>query len=234
MSRWALRARIGLNLGPSPIHAQNVYLVLNLVTGCVSPQYHFRFDDFFETMRHGGPDISSSTICWQQLAGLSHADLILSELVQPTQRSMVSNDMPSEMPVPPDGIPASTFDHAITADEPQAPTQAEGANPTEHITVSAGTSCSGRVRIMSQRMVESVSQRDFFGTTGMHYMAQASTIDFNDTPEDLFHNQHLDLQEGMQNPIAFHAEMMGLTSCTIIGLFSNQVQNSLPTLWSRK
>ena len=181
MPRWAPRARIGLNLGPSPIHARNVYLVLNLVTGCVSPQYHCRFDDFFETTRHGGPDISSSTICWQQLAGLSHADRILSELAQPTQRSMVSNDTPSEMPVPPDGIPASTFDHDITADEPQAPTQAEGANPTEHTTVSAGTSRSGRVRIMSQRMAESVSQRDFFGTTRMHYMAQASTIDFDDT-----------------------------------------------------
>ena len=155
MPRWAPRARIGLNLGPSPIHARNVYLVLNLVTGCVSPQCHCRFDDFFETTRHGGPDISSSTICWQQLAGLSHADRILSELAQPTQHSsMVSNNTPSEMPVPPDRIPASTFDHDITADKPQAPTQAEGANPTEHTTVSTGTSHSGRVCIMSQRMAE--------------------------------------------------------------------------------
>ncbi len=117
--------------------------------------------------------------------------------------------MPSEMPVPPDRIPASTFDHDITADKPQVPTQAEGANPTEHTTVSAGTSRSDRVHIMSQRMVESVSQQDFFGTTGMHYMAQSSTIDFDDTPKDLFHDQHLDLQEHMQNPIVFHAEMMG-------------------------
>jgi hypothetical protein len=123
--------------------------------------------------------------------------LILSELAQPKQRSMVSNDTPSEMPVPPDRIPASTFDHDITAHKPQAPTQAKGTNPTEHTAVSAGTSRSDRVRIMSQRMAESVSQQDFFGTTGMHYMAQASTIDFNDTPEDLFHNQHLDLQERM-------------------------------------
>ena len=122
---------------------------------------------------------------------------------------MVSNNMPSEMPVPPDRIPASTFVHDITADKPQTPTQAEGANPTERTTVSAGTSCRGRVCIMSQRIVESVSQRDFFGSTGMHYMAQASTIDFDDTPEDLFHDQHLDLQECMQHPITFLAEMMG-------------------------
>jgi hypothetical protein len=70
LPRWSPRARLGLNLGPSPIHGRNVYLVLNLITGCVSPQYHCRFDDFFETTRHKGPDVSG-TICWQQLAGLS-------------------------------------------------------------------------------------------------------------------------------------------------------------------
>jgi hypothetical protein len=39
--------------------------------------------------------------------------------------------------------------------------------------------------------------------------ALKSKTAFNETPEDLFHNYHLDLQERMQNPIAFHAEMMG-------------------------
>jgi hypothetical protein len=37
---WLPCARLGFNLGLSPMHARNVYLVLNLVTGCVSPQYH--------------------------------------------------------------------------------------------------------------------------------------------------------------------------------------------------
>jgi hypothetical protein len=40
-------------------------------------------------------------------------------------------------------------------------------------------------------------------------MAYLSTTAFNETPEDLFHDYHLDLQKRMQNPIAFHAEMMG-------------------------
>ncbi len=40
-------------------------------------------------------------------------------------------------------------------------------------------------------------------------MANLSTTAFDETPEDLFHNYHLDLQERMQNPIAFHAEMTG-------------------------
>jgi len=30
-----------------------------------------------------------------------------------------------------------------------------------------------------------------------------------ETAEDLFHDTHLELQERMRNPIAFHAEMMG-------------------------
>ncbi len=39
-------------------------------------------------------------------------------------------------------------------------------------------------------------------------MGNLSTTAFDETPEDLFHNYHLDLQECMQNPIVFHAEMM--------------------------
>ncbi len=41
----------------------------------------------------------------------------------------------------------------------------------------------------------------------MHYMASQATT--GDTDEDLFHVAHLQLQEQMRNPIAFHAEMMG-------------------------
>jgi hypothetical protein len=40
-------------------------------------------------------------------------------------------------------------------------------------------------------------------------MANQSTTAFNETPEDLFYDHHLDLQECMQNPIVFDADMMG-------------------------
>jgi hypothetical protein len=42
----------------------------NLHTGCVSLQYHCRFDDFFEMVRHSEPDVSVLT-AWQQLPGLT-------------------------------------------------------------------------------------------------------------------------------------------------------------------
>jgi hypothetical protein len=66
---WSPRAHLGVNLGPSPSHARNIYLVLNLHTGYISPQFHCRFDDFFETVKHGGPDVSVP-LAWQQLSGL--------------------------------------------------------------------------------------------------------------------------------------------------------------------
>jgi hypothetical protein len=65
------------------------------MTGCISPQYHICFDDFFETTRHGGPNVSNTT-CWQQLAGLSRVAQILSDLAQPTQSSTVSRTISLE------------------------------------------------------------------------------------------------------------------------------------------
>ena len=93
--RWSPHARHGLNLGPSPMHARNDYLVLNLITGYVSPQYHCCSDDFFETTRYGGPDVSS-TISWQQIVGLDRARMILSEMSTPIQRSVMYPETPSE------------------------------------------------------------------------------------------------------------------------------------------
>ncbi len=73
-------------------------------------------------------------------------------------------------------------------------------------TVMAGTSQHGIVCTMSQRMAESVSQQNFYGDQGMHYMSSQATT--SKTDEDLFHYSHPQLQEQMRNPIAFHAEMM--------------------------
>jgi len=71
--RWSPRARLGLNLGPSPFHVQNVYLVMNLTTGLVSPQYHCRFDDFFETTQHNWPDVVTSAT-WKKMTGVRRAN----------------------------------------------------------------------------------------------------------------------------------------------------------------
>jgi hypothetical protein len=116
LPRWSPRTRLGLNLGPSPMHVRNIYLVLNLITGCVSSQYHCCFDDFFETTRHGGPDFSG-TICWQQLAGLDQATTILSEVSAPIQRSVMYPGTPSEDTVPLEEISVIPPFHEFTADD---------------------------------------------------------------------------------------------------------------------
>eukprot|EP00957_Ditylum_brightwellii_P192691 14672369-Ditylum_brightwellii.AAC.1 len=47
---WNPRARVGVYLGNSPVHAGNVALVLNLQTGHVSLQYHVVFGDELSTV----------------------------------------------------------------------------------------------------------------------------------------------------------------------------------------
>jgi hypothetical protein len=205
LRQWSPRWCLGLNLGPSPMHARNVYLVLNLITGCVSPQYHCCFNDFFKTTRHGRPDVSGA-ICWQQLAGLDQATIILSEISAPTQHSIMYPGTPSEDTVPLEEISVAPPFHKFTADDhcisdgdsqvtenvqpshqSRASHQNEGVISVEP-TVTAGTSQRGPVCTMSQRMAESVAQ-------GMHHMAHQSTI--SETNEDLFHDAHLELQERM-------------------------------------
>jgi hypothetical protein len=68
LPKWDDRARIGLFIGFSPRHSRKVALVLNLMTGHVSPQFHVVFDDLFETLRpYAGNDIPKSL--WQEKAG---------------------------------------------------------------------------------------------------------------------------------------------------------------------
>jgi hypothetical protein len=61
-------------------------------------------------------------------------------------------------------------------------------------------------------MAESISQHNFYGPTGMHYMSACTTTGCSNngqTVKDLLHDEHLALQDRMSHPIAFNAEMMG-------------------------
>lgn len=65
--KWEVCARLAIYLGPSPQHARSVGLVLSLVTGLVSPQFHVKYDDTFSTLRNSVIPVSA----WQQLAGIT-------------------------------------------------------------------------------------------------------------------------------------------------------------------
>ena len=62
LPKWDSRSRLGLYLGQSPRHSRSVSLVLNLQTGLVSPQYHVRHDNLFETLKEQAVVTSE----WQQ------------------------------------------------------------------------------------------------------------------------------------------------------------------------
>ena len=67
--KWKQRARLGVYLGPSPSHARTVALILNPRTGHVSPQFHVKFDDFFETIGNNPTDMDTPEPTWKYLSG---------------------------------------------------------------------------------------------------------------------------------------------------------------------
>jgi hypothetical protein len=73
LPKWIPRCRLGIHLGPSSEHAQNVCLVLNPNTGLVSPQFHCRFDDFFESVRFQSPKLTVPTT-WKSLSKLTQGN----------------------------------------------------------------------------------------------------------------------------------------------------------------
>jgi hypothetical protein len=229
---WSPRARLGVNLGSSPSHTRNVYLVLNLHTGCVSPQYHCQFNNFFEAMRHGGPDVSVPS-AWQQLSGLTamtqtpsmeHHDEVPhpSKCMQfgnnPVACSQESNDTISFGDIT--GTPifsnhpmqdfsnnqsVTTVNEGVTAS--QLPSQpSHDSADLQDTSSGAGTSSRGRVRKMSRAMAESVSQQDFYGRDKMHYMASQAVCEHD---YDRLHDCHLYLQDCMCHSMVFLAEMTG-------------------------
>jgi hypothetical protein len=48
--KWEPHACLGLFVGFLPLHLSLVQLVLNILTGKISPQYHVVFDDPFKTV----------------------------------------------------------------------------------------------------------------------------------------------------------------------------------------
>jgi hypothetical protein len=49
--KWKSQAILGIYLGQSPHHSRNVALVLNWLTGLVSPQFHVQHDHFYQVVR---------------------------------------------------------------------------------------------------------------------------------------------------------------------------------------
>jgi hypothetical protein len=64
-NKWVRRSRCAVYLGKSPLYARSVALVLSLLTGYVSAQFHLKHDDFFKTVKDLNMLPQSK---WQELA----------------------------------------------------------------------------------------------------------------------------------------------------------------------
>ena len=69
--KWKECSRLGVYLGPSPNHARSITLVLNPRTGHVSPQFHVKFDDFFETVQSKATDLDTPDPEWKYLSSFA-------------------------------------------------------------------------------------------------------------------------------------------------------------------
>ncbi len=187
LPRWSPQCRLGINLGPSPDHARNVCLVHNPNTGCASPQFHCRVDNFFESV--GLQDVTISTT-WQQLVGLSKHSLRESASeVEPERHSI---PVPSQDMLP-QVIPTTQLDTAPSQGPNQAPN------------LFVGVSSRGRVRKMTQAMADSIEQQDLFSQPGRGPTTFEATFDkdLGESDDDQEHTKHLDIQDRMRHQVAF-------------------------------
>jgi Reverse transcriptase (RNA-dependent DNA polymerase) len=166
--KWLSRAKPVVYLGSSPRHARSVSLVLDLETAHVSPQFHLRYDNLFETVSPGRINPQAQLSNWQKLCGFRGSKprstaptrtevTIPVGVEQPDQAgdTAVHDEPPADIsgiePEPPDIAPDLTDDAVGPFGNPlDAPV------PVEPIT----TRRSGRNRTLTQRFVESLQQRD--------------------------------------------------------------------------
>ncbi len=247
--KWSPRARLGVNLGPSPFHARNVYLILNPTTGLVSPQFHVSFDDFFETILYQDRDTSVDP--GSSLEGFSRslefkrrhlqtspsADAIKQNSNDAISDGQLNHDPPNstsdieppwcEVTSIPDDDDVSL---ATVGDPPNAPDHEHQVSMQRHhqpLSVQIlhdqaarnaghnfGTSSRGRQRTMLRRMQDATAQ----GLLRNFNQAMLSTAP-RDQPIllgndfDVRCKYELTIQECLQHPIDFHAEMMRDIMC---------------------
>jgi hypothetical protein len=107
-------------LGQSPNHARSVALVLSLLTGYVSAQFHLKHDDFFETVRDLNAMPQSK---WQELAQFTTEEMA-GKPALPSKGIKKSNQLiraePDHTPINHD-IPEDPILVPEEPDEPQLP-----------------------------------------------------------------------------------------------------------------
>jgi hypothetical protein len=208
--RWEQRAEPVVYLGGSPKHASLITLVLDLTTAHVSPQFHLKFDDLFETVSATRQNSQAQKSLWQQLChfGSEKRTRTKSTALRPIDQAQEgqvihpsqSEDLPARV-IPLDG-PGQFFpagQHEIDDGEAENGTS-EGEcslipEPPEAVVESVGRR-SGRIRQPTQQFVESQEQ---LSQGIVSYFTSHESIDPQMYKEDLL------LKEFETDPISFKA-----------------------------
>lgn len=194
--KWNTRARLGINLGPSETHASSVNLVLSLTTGCVSPQFHAQFDDFFETVRPsaGNPKTFSQ---WQRISGLHHhPGRIIRRSIENegVNRQRTQTATQPMLPQRDDQLHSQETQHQPAAEQDEVLVEDEQLVQTDDNLPdleTLPTTRSGRISRPTQRFRESMEQRE-------QGIVSYAVYDFDEA-----HDIEYKLQEAMQHPISF-------------------------------
>ena len=185
VNSWAPQARLGVNLGPSPRHARNVTMVLSLSTGLVSPQYHVKHDEFFETIDKKG---NSPKAPWMTLAGFRNQRATQSIRMEPTRRSV---------PAPTTQEQGESFRQSMTLDigsgiEYNAPAEGTAAQ-SYTLPTSSGEQVAANGSQYRTRSGRTIRAPERFDPTA--YSAYY----------DVLHEEDFALQDQMNDPLAFKA-----------------------------
>ena len=199
--KWDSRSRLGIYLGMSPAHSRTVALVMNPLNGLVSPQFHVRFDDTFETLTQ-----QTSRVSWHILAGFG-AD-------KATDKATVAPKAATVAQVPP--INSATEDENEVQELQDGPDFATGTSSGEELDddesvssadedppeeeVDDGRRRSGRVRFSSRKVKDSQEKVAVKMRKRQERETVAYSLQYSDDHLDEFQ-----AQQALMDPIAFKA-----------------------------
>ena len=214
--KWRQRSRLGVYLGPSPNHARSVALVLNPRTGHVSPQFHVKFDDFFETVQQKSTDLDAPDPEWKYLSGFAiHKGQARPIAKEPLGDLIVPRRGPTTAPLPaaPTAEQATQQPHPITnqdkeelvpnVDEPPMPvTQAP---PTQRAPEQAPQNSAVR-QTRSGRVITNTSRYNQGLTQWSQGLVAWEVLVDQDEREDVpTASSQYTIRKALEDPIAFAA-----------------------------
>ena len=191
LPKWNNRSRIGVYLGTSPRHSRKVALVLNLQTGHVSPQFHCKFDDLCETLRPSAGNRRVRSL-WQEKTGFFDEKVTSAKLTEPETewRSRRMSDPHLETEWPLNYVEATGDDeHGYFEDDSGSTHDNDGPAVTAHESGPERRTRSGRV----VKPVDRYEPEAFESVMSLY------------VPWDVFHDEEMDFQDQMANPISFSA-----------------------------